>query len=161
MTARDIEFVVYGEPAPQGSKRGYSRRGSTRVVMVESSYKVAIWRQDVLAAALPLVQRWKSHTGEPTIFPAKVPVSVEITFTRRKPSSAPKTRRIWPTTHPDLDKMLRATLDALTIAGVFADDAQVIDSHESKCFPGEWPGSLDRPGARIKVTEIETMEAFA
>lgn len=41
-----IAFDVYGEPAPQGSKRHV---GGGR--MIESSAKVKPWRQDVVAAA--------------------------------------------------------------------------------------------------------------
>ena len=41
-----LTFRVYGTPAPQGSKRHVGRG-----VMVESSKKVAPWRQDVVAAA--------------------------------------------------------------------------------------------------------------
>ena len=41
-----IEIVVYGQPAPQGSKRLVGK------VMLESSKKVQPWRQDVKQAVL-------------------------------------------------------------------------------------------------------------
>jgi Holliday junction resolvase RusA-like endonuclease len=49
---------------------------------------------------------------------------------------------------PDLDKLLRAIGDALTIAGVFADDSRIIEINASKSFADQRP-----PGVHIHLKE--------
>ncbi|WP_312681328.1 hypothetical protein [Stenotrophomonas chelatiphaga] len=46
-----IRIVVYGSPAPQGSKSFKGLAKSGRAILVESSKKVCPWRQDVKLAA--------------------------------------------------------------------------------------------------------------
>ena len=137
--ARTLRIVVRDTPAPQGSKRhvGHGR-------MVESSTKVKPWRESVRAAALADGPR----------SPLRGPLRCWVTFTLRKPVSAPKTKRTWPVKYPDADKLLRSTLDALGSAGVWLDDAQVIDVRGVKVYPGEGVDALDVPGAVIDVQEI-------
>ena len=70
------------------------------------------------------------------------------------PTSAPKRRRYWQTTRTsgDVDKLIRSTFDALTAAGVWHDDAQVVRLVEpfGKYNAGE-PEGLAIPGARIRI----------
>jgi len=139
-----LTITVFGEPAPQGSKKGFAVNG--RVVMTESSKRVRPWRQDVAAAARDVV------TVAPH-FPEKVPLRLDVVFTMRKPASAPKRRRTWPSVKPDGDKLLRAVCDALTHVA-WHDDAQVIEYHVAKRYPGEGDGSLTTPGAHITITEV-------
>lgn len=64
------------------------------------------------------------------------PVALEVTFTLPRPKAHYRTGRNShllrdnaphrPDRLPDLDKLLRSTMDALTAAGVWADDAQVV-----------------------------------
>lgn len=131
-----IEITVYGSPAPQGSKRHVGGG-----VMIESSKKVAPWRQDVKAAA-ELVR---------PVTPLDCPLVLEVTFTLPKPASAPKRRRTFPMRTPDLSKLIRSTEDALTNAGIWKDDARVVTTIASKVYPGEHPLSLSSPGARIRI----------
>jgi Holliday junction resolvase RusA-like endonuclease len=77
-----------------------------------------------------------------------------MVFTMPKPLSAPKTRRTWPMRTPDLSKLLRSTEDALTTAGIWRDDARVVEyGRAAKVFPGEDPEALEAPGVRI-VLEV-------
>lgn len=70
----------------------------------------------------------------------------------RNQRDAPKRRKTFPSRKPDIDKLLRSTLDALTEAGVFTDDARVVEfTRLAKVFPGEDPEALDAPGVRITV----------
>lgn len=131
-----IEFDVYGLPAPQGSKRHV---GGGR--MIESSKKVAPWREDVRHAA----ERAKSEA------PLDGPLRMHVCFTLPKPVSAPKTRRTYPHRKPDIDKLLRSTLDAITSSGLWRDDAQVIAVTAVKAFPNEHSDALAAPGARIHI----------
>lgn len=117
LTTRQLRVTVHGTPAPQGSKKAYVR--GRHAVLVESSPAVKPWRQDVVAALVDAIRAaaWQPLDG---------PVTVEIEFRLRRPASAPK-RRTLPDRKPDLDKLARATLDAITTAGAIADDARVVD----------------------------------
>jgi Holliday junction resolvase RusA-like endonuclease len=131
-------IIVYGNPAPQGSKRFVGMKNG-RGMMVESSKKVKPWREAVVWAA--------RENG------AKVngPVWLNIYFTLPKPKSAPKKRETFPDKKPDVDKLLRSTSDALVTAGVIEDDARIIDCRIVKVFPGEHDHALDVPGAKIII----------
>lgn len=147
-TRRTIRIVVRGTPAPQGSKsfKGLSNAG--RAILTESSRKVRPWRQDVKAAA----EAWRELAGVDTI---DGPIVVRMTFTLPKPKSAPKTRRTYPMRTPDLSKLARSTEDALTDAGVWTDDAQVIEyARLAKVYPGEGDDALDSPGAVIEIRAL-------
>jgi len=48
---------------------------------------------------------------------------------------------------PDLDKLERAIGDALTDAGVWVDDGQVVNSHTQKWY-------AETPGVHITVLEL-------
>lgn len=115
--ATDLVFTVTGTAAPQGSKKAFVR--GKHAVLVESSDAVKPWRQDVVAAAeqAMLAVGW---------IPLDGPITVAVTFLLRRPPSIPK-RRLFPHTKPDLDKLIRSTLDALTTAGAIVDDARAVD----------------------------------
>jgi len=134
-----ITLTVYGRPAPQGSKRHV---GNGR--MIEMSRHVGNWRDDVRAAAL---------AEQPTA-PLDGPLVVRMVFTIARPAAAKK--RLAPHTMPDLSKLARATEDALTSAGIWADDARVVEyARLAKVYPDSDPEALDRPGCRITVDTLE------
>jgi len=127
----DFEVRVYGEPAPQGSKRHVGNG-----VMVESSKKVKPWREAVKWAILS--QTRQTFLG---------PVVVSIDFFLPRPKSAKKGAR--PFRKPDLDKLVRSTFDAITDTGLIEDDARIVSVGASK-----WYASDAQPlGAEIIVTE--------
>lgn len=147
-----IMLDVYGDPAPQGSKKfvGFTRpkpgqeRG--RAIMIESSKAVAPWREDVGKAARAV------RNGAP---PLDGPLRVRMVFTLTKPASSPKTRRTWPMRKPDLSKLARSTEDALVTAGLIADDARIVEFERlAKVFPGEDPDALASAGVRIRIMRI-------
>jgi len=140
-----MTIKVYGIPGPQGSKRFMGVKGG-RGVMVESSKKVKPWREDVKAAA-EIVRGLRA--------PLDCPLRLHMVFTLPKPSSAPKRRQTWPMRTPDLSKLARSTEDALTAAGVWKDDARVVEyGLLAKRYPNEGRGALEAPGVWI---EIEVM----
>lgn len=140
---RSWNIVVYGMPGPQGSKRHV---GGGR--MIESSKKVRPWRMDVKAVAESLMAKFGAS-------PLDGPLRVRMVFTLPKPASAPKKRRTWPDRKPDVSKLARSTEDALTDAGLWKDDARVVEyARLAKVYPNEDPDALDRPGVRITVEEI-------
>ena len=158
-----MRIVVYGSPAPQGSKRHV---GGGR--MIESSKKLRPWRQDVKAAA----EAWRSGLSEMSAeglpvrvidngpdrvlaLPLDYALRVRMTFTVPKPGSAPKRRQTWPMRMPDLSKLVRSTEDALTDAGIWRDDARVVECVSAKRYPGEGADALDAPGCVIEIEVIE------
>lgn len=54
------------------------------------------------------------------------PIATVIDFYLPRPASAPKSRAR-PDRRPDLDKLVRATLDGLTDSGVIEDDASIVE----------------------------------
>ncbi|MFB7115179.1 RusA family crossover junction endodeoxyribonuclease [Streptomyces sp. NPDC056291] len=162
-TEPDLTFLARGLPGPQGSK---SHVGGGR--MVESSAKVRPWR-DIVAwsavAARSKVRGWQPLTG---------PVALSLVFTMPRPRSHFGTGRnartlrpsapARPHVPPDLDKLVRATKDALKVGGVYRDDGQVVDY-----WPpfGEWyatdhgsvPHVLDGSGCTIRVWALGRQEA--
>lgn len=133
-----IQFFAPGTPAPQGSKRhvGHGR-------MVESSKSLPAWRDTVAWAA----RQAMGH--RPTIL---TPVGVVIEFRFPMPKSARRTDRemgkVPRPRKPDVDKLSRAILDALTDAGVIADDSQVVVLTATK-----WDVT-ENPGAHVVVSDV-------
>lgn len=158
---RRLQFAVNGVPAPQGSKsfKGMSRSG--KAILTESSAAVRPWRQDVVAAAVNAIdddQDFTVITG---------PVHLTVEFYLPRPKGHPKTKRTVPDTIPDLSKLVRSTEDALKTAGVWRDDAQVIDLSTRKRYSplGDraighgW--EMRRIGALVTVEEIGADETWA
>ncbi len=125
-----IRIVVYGSPAPQGSKSFKVLAKSGRAILAESSKKVRPWRQDVKLAA----QQLRAQLGLQML---DEPLAVRMTFTLHKPLSAPKRRTVFPCKLPDLSKLVRSTEDALIDAGIWRDDARVVECSAAKRYPGE------------------------
>jgi Holliday junction resolvase RusA-like endonuclease len=141
-----FRFHVIGMPGAQGSKKLAGRTKEGRGILVESSKKVKPWRQDVKAAVLAV------RAGLP---PVDGPLVVRMVFTLPKPKSAPKRRRTWPQSIPDVSKLARSTEDAITDAGGWKDDARVVEYQRlAKVFPGEDPESLTYPGVRVVVFQL-------
>jgi Holliday junction resolvase RusA-like endonuclease len=150
-----MQIVVFGIPAPQGSKSFKGMRGG-HAILAESSKKVAPWRKQVKhAGVLAMSKDDQGRTLEEKRPPLDCPLVARMVFTMPKPKSAPKTRRTWPDRTPDLSKLVRSTEDALKDAGVIADDARIVEySRIAKVFPGEDPEALNMPGVRITIGPI-------
>jgi Holliday junction resolvase RusA-like endonuclease len=147
-----LTIVVRGRPAPQGSKRArpvYKGGQFTGVVaQQEMSPHVKSWREDVKTAAEDAIEA-SSHVR------IEGPVRVRMVFTIEKPKSRPKTRRTYPDTMPDLSKLCRSTEDALTAAGVWRDDARVVEyTRLAKVYANEDSEAMEVPGVRIQVESV-------
>lgn len=126
-----VDTFVAGRAAPQGSKRHVGGG-----VLVESSKAVGPWRTLVA---------W--HVAQVfTDPPLDGPIAVEVDFVMPRPAATPKRRTPPATKKPDVDKLARAILDALT-GVVWRDDSQIVDMHVTKRLAG-----LDeQPGAHIRI----------
>lgn len=146
--AETVTVVAYGRPAPQGSKKFVGRSKKTgRPLMIEMSKHVKPWRSVVEDAARAVIDT------DPGFVKLDGPLRARMVFTIARPAKPKYTTA--PAVMPDLSKLLRATEDALTIAGLWADDARVIEYERlAKVFPGCDVEALDAPGVRITVTPI-------
>jgi crossover junction endodeoxyribonuclease RusA len=126
-----LSFTVYCTPAPQGSKNGFVVKGKNgpRAVVVENSKKTKPYRQ---AITQTIMQEFSANAITSPWADKHVPVWVTLNFYLSKPPSAPK-RRFSPSVKPDVDKLVRATLDSLT-GVIFKDDAQVVELSASKNY---------------------------
>jgi len=128
---------VEGIPAPQGSKRhvGMGR-------MIESCKALKPWREQIIAES-------KNNINVPKGLEEAVSISLVFLFPRPKAHfnskgalkpSAPE----YKTTKPDIDKLARAVLDSLTLAGVFKDDAFVytLSTQKRYCIGKKQPGVM-------------------
>lgn len=142
-----MRLIIYGQPAPQGSKKfvGVNRAG--RGVIIDASPRTRTWRGEVLDA----VDRYMENNG--SIFePFSCAVHVHMVFSLVRPKTVTRKKRPHPSTAPDLSKLARATEDALTAARVWADDALVVGyTRLAKVYCGEDLDALDRPGCVVMI----------
>ena len=109
-----LYISVLGRPAPQGSKKHV---GGGR--MVEASRFLPAWRKAVTFAAVQAIADagWVSEDG---------PAQVTVSFYLERPATVKIANRPSPVKPPDVDKLARGVLDALSDAGVWGDDAQCV-----------------------------------
>ncbi|MFE4469515.1 RusA family crossover junction endodeoxyribonuclease [Leifsonia sp. NPDC056824] len=138
MAVQVASFTVNGKPVPQGSKTVFMVKGKP-VLADANSKELKPWRQKVAQVALHAA----SHVSA-----REVPVAVHAVFTFERPKTV---KREYPTVKPDLDKLIRSVFDAITDAGLWADDCQVVDMRVTKQY-GE------RPGVQVRVGEIREGE---
>lgn len=141
MKTKTLTFNAYGmTPAPKGSYR------FVRGHAIPMSKREKPWRNLVSDNARIAMTREKF-----TQFDKDVPVSVHITFLMPRPKTV---KRHMPTVPPDIDKLCRAVLDALTDVGVWVDDSQVVDLGATKIY-----ASGIHIGAHITVGGLASEEA--
>lgn len=183
-----LSFVVYGVPAPQGSKTGLIRGG--KVVMQESSAGVDPWRKAVRQVAVLAVQDWARRQGKAWVA-LDEPVLVRPSITMPATAAATRAGAVYCTSTPDLDKLQRAIGDALapvplkpkegtefgaskapqireqmmaqrrTVA-VLHDDSRIVAwDHVQKVYPATTPDSLGFPGVTIEVFRMADLDTAA
>jgi len=135
-----LHFHVRGQPVPQGSVRAYVR--GDRAVVTSVTTPLALWRHAISIGALEAMAGDGPWSG---------PVGLALGFTFPRPAShflPANSRRAVPelrlgapeyvATAPDLDKLYRAVLDALT-GVLYLDDRQVVRLSGDKSY-GDIPG---------------------
>lgn len=119
-----IDFTAYCTPQPQGSSRAFVIGGKARIT--SANRKLKPFRQALTAEAIECAYENGHAVDERGAFFAKhIPVTLTLTYTFRRPASIPK-KRSFPVVKPDLDKIVRATGDALT-GVIYHDDSQVVE----------------------------------
>lgn len=144
-----ISFEVCGVPAPQGSKRAFTRNGKAWLDDVNSD-KLKPWRSLVNNGAVDAMKGMPLMTG---------PLGARIEFRFQRPKghfgtgkNANRLKDNSPTfkeSKPDCDKLLRAVFDALT-GVVWVDDSQVSVVTATKLYSV-------RPGCSIVVSTLSDL----
>lgn len=127
-----IKLEVFGDPAPQGSKRVFNGR-----VVEASGEKLKLWRKQI-AEACEQYKEMNIILG---------PVALEVDFFLPRPKTVKRSAPIVP---PDLDKLVRAVGDGIGQSGlIWGDDSQITAIQASKSYADNRP-----PGAIIFVIEL-------
>ena len=154
MSPRFVVFIP-GQPVPQGSKTALISKSTGRPIVIDKDVRLPQWRAKVTSWA-----RDAMNTRDPLDFPVLGPVGIRVDFILARPkghfgtgknagtvrASAPR----HPATMPDIDKLLRAILDALTDAQVWRDDGQVVWVQTTK----QYANGSDMIGVGITLGEM-------
>lgn len=146
-----IEVFIPGHPAPQGSKDFKGRNPKTgKAIISESSKFVGPWRESIRARLI-------TDKGQP-IGRIAGPVVTVLEYVMHRPGylctpgylkgkkSTPPMDKI-----PDMDKLERATNDAMKSAGVYEDDARI-----NLTFKGKRYAEIGEPeGLRIQLFSFD------
>lgn len=94
------------------------------------------WRQSIAAEAAVSQVQGARHRG---------PVALYVDFRYAMPAARKAAERrygVMPrTSRPDIDKLIRAVCDSLTVGGLWVDDAQVAELHATKYeYVDSWTG---------------------
>lgn len=136
------DIWVPGLPVPQGSIRAFQQKGMRFPKLTSTSKGLKEWRSMVSTALVSFL-----GNSKPPFQTITGPVAIELDFRLPKPKSAPKRKRTWPITRPDLDKLIRAVMDSLS-GVVVRDDSQITEIVARKA----WPETT--PGVRIQIWEV-------
>lgn len=146
-----LDVTVRGIPAPQGSKRAYVNRYTGRAALTESSKKVRPWRDAVRSS---IAAQWLAPTLDE-------PLRLWVVFAFARPAghfgtgrNATVLKASAPISHtgkPDLDKLVRSTMDAIKDAGVVRDDSRIVEITAYKLYVG---GLMEHPGAHIIIRRM-------
>lgn len=121
------------EPVPASRPRAVAGRPAYYLP------RYAAWKREA-AQALAELPDLPSFESEP--------VEVWLEFVCARPK---KPTRTYP--RGDCDNYAKAALDALTEAGCWVDDVQVVSVHSRKRYAG--PG--EQPGTRVRVRALDTL----
>jgi len=184
-----LSFVVYGVPAPQGSKefKGFQ---NGKPILKEQSDGLKPWRKAVREMSHRAIRDYTHRTGKRwTALDEPVMVSPVVTMPA---SDAAKARGdVYATGVPDLDKLERGIGDALAptplkpregdgygaaakakiraqlmnqrrAQAVLHDDSRIVVwDHCVKAYPGTIPDSLGYSGVTIRIWRMADLEAAA
>lgn len=180
-----LSFVVYGNPAPQGSKNIVHRGG--KAVTKESSEALAPWRTAVRTMSRKAIDDWAKRHGRPWE-PLDEAVMVSPTITMPATQASTKSGAVFHRGTPDLDKLLRALGDSISPVPLKPTDgkglaaeakAKVRDEMRAqraarsilvedsriaawgqplKVYPNTIPTSLGYPGTLIQVWRMSELE---
>lgn len=147
-----ITFAVLGVPAPQGSKTPVMRGGKPALIEGGSSAgrsKHKAWREAVA---------WQARAAAPDK-PLDGPLKLVVAFRMPMPASRPAADRkrghLWHSVKPDIDKLIRSTLDGIADGGVIVGDSRIAGVQASAIEVDSWTGAV------IQVVSLRDIDATA
>lgn len=144
-----VRFFVAGVPIPKGSAKAFVV--GSRAVVTHDNAKTKPWQRAIAA---------KARSEAPGLMEGAVKVELQFDLPRPKSHGKPG-RKSWASEHvtrPDLDKLVRTVLDALT-GIVWRDDSQVVEVVARKGYEDD---SGERPaGVYIAVMRYDLGEEVA
>lgn len=141
-----------GIPIYRGSKARGTREFTGRVNVIDKNHKaVSAWRESVFGAARP--------DGVPLLSPGlDGPLIMRLMFSLNRPKSVSLKSRPYPTVRPDVDNLSKGTIDAITNAGLWRDDALLVSVMLSKAYCGyfhvDGTPALEIPGCVVQIYTI-------
>ncbi len=144
----EISFAIDCTPEPQGSLSAFliaapGTKFGCRAIVTSNNPDLKAYRRYVSSEAHNALVRGKL----PKPMAGKhVAVSVEMRFTFIRPASV-SAKRTQMVVRPDVDKLARATMDAMT-GVLFKDDAQVVEISARKQY-----GPRERVEVRVRVLD--------
>lgn len=135
-----LRFRVVGTPKQKGSAKAFVPKGSAKPVVTNDCKGEKPWAQQV---------HWTAREAAGEGWPWAGPVSVEIDFFMPRPKRLKDRLDVHHAQKPDIDKLTRSVLDALT-GVLWLDDSRVVELGAGKRFanPGE------APGVHVMVTQL-------
>lgn len=150
-------FTLHIRPVQQGSKTAGTTKAGRAFLRDANAQTLKPYRETFAAEAR---DAWRYHdqiTG---------PARLWVRFTFDRPKTHYRTGRNSlllrdsAPSHPgradgDLDKLVRAVCDALTDAGVWVDDTQLVDLRARKFYAGEDEYALQRAGVQVILEQLD------
>ena len=133
-----VDLRILGVPAPQGSKTALPGGRLIEGGSATGRARHRAWRTAVAEAA--------AHAMTGRDRPLDGPLQLVADFRMPRPASARKGES-WAWRKPDIDKLLRSTLDGLTDGGLIVDDARIVYVSASKALADlsdPWTGAIIR-----------------
>jgi Holliday junction resolvase RusA-like endonuclease len=142
---RTLTFTVGGEPIPQGSKTGFSPKGTNKVTMTDANRaRLKPWRALVTDQA-------RRHAELVGWEPMDGPCWIRVVFAMPVPQDRKPWMR-WAHKAADGDKLLRAVCDSLQDAKVITNDARFV------LYAVEKRLGHDGVGCTITVGDVDERE---
>lgn len=165
-----ISVFVSGQAVPQGSKTAFRYQSAVLGrellgVREVAGDRLTRWRHTIVDRVMETLGH---HPEWVTAKMGSEAFQVDLDFYIMRPKShylpITKVKRLvpelrddalmYPIGVPDVDKLTRAVLDALTTAGVWTDDAHVVNVRATKNFSDGVLGEVSMPGVLITVTKM-------
>ena len=140
-----LRIRVVGVPATAGSFVPRKRKNGSLYLLRSGSQKHREWRSAAETTIRQAVNLWKWEVSSDDEY------SVPLSFLLPKPKSV---TRAQPNVKPDIDKLCRSTLDALTVGKAIDDDARIIQLTASKTYASK----AEQPGCYITVNKLDKGE---
>lgn len=145
---RHWSIRVYGIPKGQPRTKAFRRAAHAGVYTPSTA---DAWKLAVVAAWRELVARCEEYGNPPEALAG--PLALELVVLMPRPARLRTKKspdgRVPHVGVPDADNLAKAAMDALTMAGAWVDDAQVVRLVVTKSYASK----VEAPGAAITLAE--------